>query len=82
MSNTMNENTKSDTYLVVDGKLKESNNKISYITNLKPYLQKLLRAEGEECVPNELEDLIRLANEHNYTVYKLQRLDPPISERT
>lgn len=38
---------KKDTYLVVDGKLKESNNKISCITNLKPYLQKLLREEGK-----------------------------------
>lgn len=80
MSNTINENTKNDTYLVVDGKLKDSNNKISYITNLKPYLQKLLRAEGEENISDNFENIIRLANKHNYTIYKLEKLDFPINK--
>ncbi len=75
MPNTINENTKSDTYLVVNTALKDSYNVVSYIEKRKPYLQKLLMAEGETDISDNLESIIRLANEHKYTVYRLQRLD-------
>lgn len=80
MSNTINENTQNDTYLVVNNTLCASYNIVSYRKNLITYLQKLLTAENEINVSDNFEIIIQLANKHNYTIYKLEKLDSPINK--